>query len=140
MIVWLKIIFIGILSLFVFQNMPEEATSDHKTNIYANNKESESNVTKLSFIESSSESNIQRTINHILKSRYADLSIPSCIFTTGSKDNNDSKSLLPTACGGMKKYAGLPDYRLSKLLLSTSHNFINSPKLYYIYTLERIII
>lgn len=140
MIVWLKIIFIGILSLFVFQNMSEKATFDYKTDTYVDNKESENDETKFSFIESSSKSDIQRTINHMLKSRYADLSIHAYIFTAGNKSNNGSKFLLPITCGGMKKYAGLPDYRLSKLLLSTSHNFINSPKLYYIYTLERIII
>lgn len=139
MIVCLKIIFIGILSLFVFQNMSEEATFDHMTDAYVDNKKPEKDESRLSFIESSSDQDIQRTINNILKSRYADLSTVN-ILTTGNKDNNDVKHLLPETCRGIKKYTGRQDSGLSKLLLSKSHDFINSPKLYYIYTLERIII
>ena len=83
---------------------------------------------------------ITRTINHILKSRYADISIPVCVITSNTKDNNDYKSIFPLI-GGLQKgsmadrHNGIKQHRHSK-----SDCLPQSPKDYYIFTLEKIII
>lgn len=140
MIYWLRIIFVTLLSLFVLQGISEDVASACNTNICTGNILSTNNEKNLSFEESSSDNYLIRTINHILKSRYADLSIPVCIIYSSSKDNNDNKSILPLI-GGVQKNNSINNlYRFESGCYSNSQNLIHSPKDYYIYTLEKIII
>ena len=44
MICWLKIIFIGILSLFIFPNMSEQTVTDIKADAYTGEKLSTNNI------------------------------------------------------------------------------------------------
>ena len=140
MIYWIRVILIGILSFFAFQAMSEEIPSAYQAEICPDNISASNNEKELSFLESSSENYLTRTINHILKSRYADISIPVCVITSNTKDNNDYKSIFPLI-GGLQKgsmadrHNGIKQHRHSK-----SDCLPQSPKDYYIFTLEKIII
>ncbi len=137
---WLRIIFIGILSCLILQGIEKDMSSVWMEEICHENILSTDNENCMSFEESSSDTYLIRTINHILKSRYADLSIPVCILSTGTKDNNDNKSILNLTGGLLRYNITYRYYNIYAKLCTDCHNLIHSPKDYYIYTLEKIII
>ena len=136
---WLRIIFIGILSCLILQGIEKDMSSVWMEEICHENILSTDNENCMSFEESSSDTCLIRTINHILKSRYADLQVPVFIVPA-AKDKNDNKSIL-TITGGLQR--NNITYRYSNAdakYCKESHNQIHSPKDYYIYALEKIII
>lgn len=137
---WLRIIFIGILSCLVLQGTETDESSVWMEEICHEHIFSADNKNYMSFEASSSDPCLIRTINHILKSRYADLSIPVCIISTGAKDNNDNKSILIITGGLQRNNITYKHYKIDAKHCADCHNLINSPKDYYIYTLEKIII
>lgn len=139
MIYWVRIIFLGILSLLVFQSMEENVISAYMTDTCAENILSDTDK-NISFEESSSDDYLLRTINHILKSRYAELSVSACIFTSGCKNNNDSKFTQILSGKETCNNTVYKHYCTDREKHFNRHNLINSPKEYYIYTLEKIII
>lgn len=137
---WLKVIFIGIISCLLLQGMKEDISSVYEEEICHENILSASNENCMSFEESSSDIYLIRTINHILKSRYADLLIPVCFIPTGVKDNNDNKSILTITGGLQRNNITYKYYSIDTKHCTDCHNQIHSPKDYYIYTLGKIII
>ena len=140
MICWLKIIFIGILSLFIFPNTSEQTVTGLKADAYTGEKLSANNIENALFTESSSNNYIVRTIEHILKSRYADISGAACITATGCKDSNDYKSIFPTTENTLRNFALWKSHSPDRKNCPDKHNSINSSKDYYVLTLKRIII
>lgn len=137
---WLRIIFIGILSCLILQGIEKDESSVWMEEICHENILSTDNENCMSFEESTSDTCLIRTINHILKSRYADLSIPVCILPTGVKDNNDNKSILNITGGLLRNNITYRNYNIYAKYCADCHYLIHSPKDYYIYTLEKIII
>lgn len=138
---WLRIIFIGILSCLILQGIEKDGSSVWMEEICHENILSTDNENCMSFEESSSDTCLIRTINHILKSIYADLPIPVCIISTGVKDNNnDNKSILNITGGLARNNITYRLYKIDAKHCTDCHNLIHSPKDYYIYTLEKIII
>lgn len=136
---WLRVIFLGILSCLLLQEIKEEISSVLAEEICYEDILSTNKENCTSFEESSSDICLMRTINHILKSRYADLQVP-VLIVPAAKDNNDNKSIL-TITGGLQR--NNITYRYSNAdakYCKESHNQIHSPKDYYIYALEKIII
>lgn len=139
MICWLKIIFIGILSLFIFPTTSEQTVTGLKADAYTGEKLSANNIENALFTESSSYNYIVRTIEHILKSRYADISGEACI-AAACKEGNDCKSVFPTAENNMRNRALWKSHSPDRKNRPDKHNGINPPKDYYVLTLKRIII
>lgn len=137
---WLRIIFIGILSCLILQGIEEDTSSVMMEEICHEKILPTDNEICMSFEESSSNNYLIRTINHILKSRYADLSIPVCFIPTSVKDNNDNKSILIITGGLQKNNITYRYYNADAKYRSDCLSLRHSPKDYYIYTLEKIII
>lgn len=140
MIYWLRIIFVCVMSLFVFQGISEEISPVCNTSACTEIIFSANEKKDIIFVDSTSDNYLIRTINHILKSRYADLSASICAIVAGSKDNNDNKYTIHLSgtllkCNNSDKY-----HRIYSQIHRYSHNLVHSPKDYYIYTLEKIVI
>ena len=126
MIYWLKIIFVCVMSLFAYQGISEEISPVCNTSTCAETLFPTNEGNDILLVESTTDNYLIRTINHILKSGYADLSVPMCAIVAGSTllkgSNSDTYHNI---------YSQTRRY---------SHNPVHLPKDYYIYTLERIVI
>lgn len=128
------------MSLFVFQGISEEISPVCNTSACTEIIFPTSEKNDIIFVESTADNYLIRTINHILKSRYADLSVPACAIVAGSKDNNDNKYTLHLS-GTLLKGSNSDTYQnIYSQTHRYSHNLVHLPKDYYIYTLERIVI
>lgn len=140
MIYWLRIIFVCVLSLFAFQGISEEISPVCNTNACTEIIFPTSENNDIIFLESTSDNYLIRTINHILKSRYADLSASICAIVSSSKDNNDNKYILHFSSTLLKGGKSDKYHRIYSQTQRNSHYLVHLPKDYYIYTLERIVI
>ena len=140
MIYWLRIIFVCVMSLFAYQGISEEISPVCNTSTCAETLFPTNEGNDILLVESTTDNYLIRTINHILKSGYADLSVPMCAIVAGSKDNNDYKYTLHLS-GTLLKGSNSDTYHnIYSQTHRYSHNPVHLPKDYYIYTLERIVI
>lgn len=128
------------MSLFVFQGISEEISPVCNTSACTEIISPTNEGNDILLVESTSDNYLIRTINHILKSRYADLSVPACAIVAGSKDNNDNKYTLHLNGKLLKGYNSEKYHRIYSLTHRNSYYPVHLPKDYYIYTLERIVI
>lgn len=127
------------MSLFVFQGISEEISPVCNTSACTEIISPTNEGNDILLVESTSDNYLIRTINHILKSRYADLSVPACAIVAGSKDNNDKYTLHLNGTL-LKGYNSEKYHRIYSLTHRNSYYPVHLPKDYYIYTLERIVI
>ena len=128
------------MSLFVFQGISEEISPVCNTSACTEIISPTNEGNDILLVESTSDNYLIRTINHILKSRYADLSVPACAIVAGSKYNNDNKFTLHLNVTLLKGYNSEKYHRIYSLSHRNSYYPVDLPKDYYIYSLERIVI
>lgn len=140
MICRLMIIFVCVMSLFAYQGISEEISPVCNTSACTEIISPTDEGNDILLVESTTDNYLIRTINHILKSGYADLSVPACAIVAGSKDNNDNKYTLHLNGTLLKGYNSEKYHRIYSLTHRNSYYPVHLPKDYYIYTLEKIVI
>lgn len=132
---WMKIFVLCLwtLTLFVIGNTMSYTNRTVELPVL----EHENTVSQEQVIAQDASYDIQRCINHLLSSRYADLLQQSVV---GHSNNvNDFKFVLRTVHALLLRQTDNQLHKLYKLTHST-HPYMRGSVDYYIYTLERILI